>query len=82
MPISLPIRPEVGGERCMQDKASLFPQPAGAKRGLRILCDQSYKKSSNIASFTYSVCNERRFENIPDGSTLISLFPKSLWVNK
>ena len=44
MRLSLPIRPEVGGERCMQDKASLFPQPADAKRGLRILCDQSYKK--------------------------------------
>ena len=38
----MPILPEVGGERCMLDKASLFPQPAGAKRGLRILCDQSY----------------------------------------
>ena len=36
MRLSLPIRPEGGGERCMQDKASLFPQPAGAKRGLRI----------------------------------------------
>ena len=38
----MPILPEVGGERCMLDKARLFPQPAGAKRGLRILCDQSY----------------------------------------
>ena len=57
----------------MQDKASLFLQPAGAKR------DQLYKKKSwNIASFTYSVCKERRFENIPDWSTLISLFSKSL----
>ena len=72
----------IGGECCMQDKASLFPQPAGAKRGLRIVCDQSYKKSWNIASFTYSVCKERRFENIPDGSTLISLFSKCLQVNK
>ena len=45
MRLSLPIRPEIGGERCMLDKASLFPQPAGAKRGLRILCDQSNKKT-------------------------------------
>ena len=36
----MPILPEVGGERAGQ--GSLFPQPAGAKRGLRILCDQSY----------------------------------------
>ena len=44
MRLSSPIRPEVGGECCMQDKASLFPQPAGAKRGLRILSEQSYKR--------------------------------------
>ena len=44
MRIFLPIRHDVGSERCMQDNASLFPQPAGAKRGLRILCDQSYEK--------------------------------------
>ena len=42
MKLSLPIRPEVGGERCMQDKASLFLQPAGAKR------DQLYKKNHEI----------------------------------
>ena len=27
----MPILPEGGGERCMLDKASLFPQLAGAK---------------------------------------------------
>ena len=40
----------------------LFPQPEGAKSAL----------------FSYSVRKEERFENIPDGSSLISLFPKSL----
>ena len=44
MQLSLPIRSEVGGERCIQDEASFFPQPAGATRVLWILCDQSYKR--------------------------------------
>ena len=50
MKLSLPIRPEVGGERCMQDKASLFLQPAGAKR------DQLYKKKIMKYCFVHLQC--------------------------
>ena len=40
----LPTQPEVGGGRYMLDKKSLYPQLAGARRGFKVVRDQSYKR--------------------------------------
>ena len=68
----------MGNKSTVDPLLTPLPNPQVPKEVIGSFEVSYIKKKLNSASFTYSLRKEEGFENIHDGSSLISLFLKSL----